>query len=297
MKIKSITTILLILGIFLPIHAQKLKTVEHTYTYFARNSESLEQAKRIAINRAKVEALRKCFGSTISGATASSLITKNHATTSKFVSLSSEGEVNGEWIADEEKPVIKTSLGDDGFVVTATVKGKVRELQGNGIDFTAKVLRNTPDIRYESSEFIAGDQLYMYFTSPIDGYLAIYLTDGDNSYCLLPYMKNSSGIFQIVHGEEYKLFSWKHPSDEENPKEIEQYTLTTEGEQGDLNQLYIIFSPNEFTKALDKFGQKDGNTLPRNLSWEEFQKWLLRIRRNDKQMAVQTKNIFIQPQK
>ena len=212
------------------------------------------------------------------------------------MSLSSEGEVNGEWIADIEEPKIKTSLTELGITIEATVKGKARELQNNTIDFSAKILRNTPDVNYESAEFMAGDRVFVNFTSPVSGYLAVYLLDGETAYCLLPYVNNKNGKFHVNHGEEYTLFSYKHYSSEEDPDEIEQYRLTTEGHQADLNQLYFIFSPNEFTKALDKFGKtKDGDLLPRNLSWEDFQKWILRIRSNDKKMSVQIKNILISP--
>lgn len=296
MKRKLLATISLLLCTATTFQAQDLKTVEKTYIYYAPPTESLEQAKRTAVSRAKVEALRERFGSIVSGASAMSLITKNHMTQSKFVSLSSEGEVNGEWIGDIEEPKIKTSLTESGFTIEATVKGKVRELQSNAIDFSTKILRNTPDVNYESSEFMAGDRVFVHFTSPIDGYLAIYLLDGETAYCLLPYVNNKNGKFRVKHGEEYTLFSYNNYSSGEDPKEIEQYKLTTEGNQQDLNQFYFIFSPNEFTKALDKFGKnKDGDTLPRNLSWEDFQKWIIRARRNDKQMAVQIKNILISP--
>ena len=288
-------TAFILLWVAMSAQAQKIKSLEKTYTYTASHNESREQAERNAVNRAKVEALREAFGSTISGASAMSLITKNNITTSKFVTLSSEGEVNGEWIS-EEKPEVSTMLADEGFIVIATVRGKARELQDNGIDFTAKILRNAPDVHYVSSEFTAGDQIFVHFTSPVDGYLAVYLLDGENAYCLLPYMDNATGNFPITHGEEYILFSRKHPAKGEDPHEIDEYPLTADGGQPDLNQLYFIFSPKEFTKATDSFKQKeDGTLLPRTLSWTDFQKWLLRIRRNDKQMTVQTQYIIIQP--
>ena len=296
MKRQSLITLFLLLWTAISAQAQSMRTVEYTYTYHAAHNESREQAERNAVNRAKVEALRETFGSTISGASAMSLITKNNITKSKFVSLSSEGEVNGEWIADTEKPEVQTMLAEEGFVVIATVKGKVQELQDNGIQFTAKILRNAPDVRYEGSEFVAGDQIFVHFTSPVNGYLTVYLLDGENAYCLLPYMDSTTGNFRITHGEEYMLFSRKHPAKDENPREIDEYPLTADGGEQDLNQLYFIFSPKEFTKAADKFKKKDdGTLLPRTLPWEDFQKWLLSIRRKDKQMSVQTQYILIQP--
>jgi hypothetical protein len=281
-------------------YAQDLQTLEKTYIYYAPQTESLEQAKRTAVNRAKVEALRERFGSIVSGASAMSLITKNHITQSKFVSLSSEGEVNGEWIADIETPKVKTTLGEMGLIVEATVKGKARELPSNAIDFSAKILRNTPDARYESSEFMVGDYIFAHFMSSVDGYLAVYLLDGETAYCLLPYDRNKEGKFHINHGEEYILFNFDNYSEDEDPMEIKQYRASVEGQQQDLNQIYFIFSPNEFTKALDKYSKDEKgkvvSSLPRNLSWEDFQKWIIRVRRNDNQMAVQIKNILISPQ-
>lgn len=296
MRRNIFATIALLLWAAIGVQAQNLKTLEYTYTYVASHNESREQAERNAVNRAKVEALREVFGSIISGASATSLITKNNITSSKFVSLSSEGELNGEWIADIEKPKVTTVLADEGFIVTATVKGKAQELQNNGCEFTAKILRNAPDVRFESTEFLAGDQIFVHFTAPIDGYLTVYLLDGENAYCLLPYMDNTTGNFHITHGEEYMLFSRKHPAKGENPREIDEYPLTADGGHQDLNQIYFIFSPKEFTKAADKYNKKeDGTLLPRTLSWTDFQKWLLNIRRKDKQMTVQTQYILIQP--
>lgn len=49
----------------------------------------------------------------------------------------------------------------------------------------------------------------------------------------------------------------------------------------ETNHLFVIFSPNLFTKAVDN---KNGNRLPRNLSYSDFQKWLVTCRVKDKEM-------------
>jgi len=297
MKLKLFT--LFILATFFvasPLYAQSQKHKKHTYVYHAAPNESMEQAKRNAISRAKVEALREEFGTIISGANATSLISKNNITTSKFASLSSEGEVNGEWIGDTEEPKTEVVLDGSSFIVTATVNGKIQELTNNPIPFEAKILRNTPDSRYESSEFMAGDDLFVSFLSPVDGYLAIYLLDGENAYCLLPYANSQGGAFPITHGKEYILFSPKKYSEGENPQIIDEYTLTADGSFQELNQLYFIFSPNKFSKNVDRFKQReDGNVYPRVQTWGAFQQWIIRTRRKDKEMAVQTKYVVISP--
>lgn len=276
--------------------AQRDATVTATYVYHASRNESRQQAERNAVNCAKVEALRKEFGTVLSGASATSLISKNNITESKFVSIGGEGEVNGEWIADLEEPQIATTLEDAGFCVTATVKGKAREITNNPIGFEAKILRNEPDLKYESTEFTAGNRIFIHFTSPVDGFLTIYLLDGETAYCLLPYANDPDGTYPVVHGKEYTFFSRDKYDEDESELDIDEYALTTEDKHQDLNQLYFIFSPQKFTKASDKFRKADDGTIyPRMLSWENFQKWIMHTRSKDREMSVQTKYIVISP--
>lgn len=288
---------LLSMMVFVSVWADGDKTVTYTYVYHASSNESPEQAKRNAVNNAKIEAMRKEFGSVLSGASATSLISKNNITSSKFVSLSSEGEVNGEWIADLEEPKISMALEEGGLCVTATVKGKAREITNNAIGFEAKILRNEPKLEFESTEFTAGNRFFIHFTTPVDGFLAIYLLDGETAYCLLPYAKDEDGMYPVKHGEEYTFFSRKKYNEDENKAFIEEYILTAdEDNHQDLNQLYFIFSPQKFTKAGDVFRKTDDGTIfPRQLSWTNFQKWLMRTRRTDKEMSVQTKYIVVNP--
>ena len=56
------------------------------------------------------------------------------------------------------------------------------------------------------------------------------------------------------------------------------------------NLLYIIFSPNKFTKALDA---RSNEELPRELVADEFQEWLAKNRRRDKEMQLIRKSITI----
>ena len=104
---KHLILYIVLLFAFAPLcWSQKVKTVEYTYVYHPSHNESMEQAKRNAVNRAKVEALRENFGTVVSGASATSIISKNNITESRFVHLGSEGELNGEWIADIEEPKV-----------------------------------------------------------------------------------------------------------------------------------------------------------------------------------------------
>lgn len=277
--------------------AQTRKTVEATYTYVASQRESLEEAKRNAVHYAKIEALRKEFGTLISDASASTIVQKGNKTTEKFVSMSGEGELNGEWIGDKEPPKVETRLDGGKIVAIATVKGYATEISNNTIDYVAKVLRNQPSPEYESEEFVAGNDIYVSFTAPIDGYLAIYLLDSDNAYCLLPYRANKDGFFKVTHQKEYILFSQNKHAPGENPQEIDEYTVTSDKEMSDFNQIYFIFSPNMFRKPVDftKQVEEDGIVYPRMMSWENFQEWIIKARKRDKEMSVKVKNIEVKP--
>lgn len=295
---KKTTILTLLLATALTASAQNIKTVGATYTYVAAPNEGIEQARRHAIEQAQTEALRKEFGSAVSGASATALIEKNGIAKSKFVQLSSEGEVNGEWVGDLIEPVLVEELKDGVLYIMATVKGKGQEVTNNKIEYEAYVLRNVPDLKFKSTEFEAGNEVYVSFKAPCDGYLAIYLLDGDNAYRLLPYRSSSEGAFRIIHDQQYIFFSPKKATPEENPNDIDEYTLTAEDELADLNQFYFIFSPNRFQRGVDVSNKMNADQtleLPPEQTWGAFQKWILKVRKRDKEMSVQTQYVTIKP--
>ena len=182
--------------------------------------------------------------------------------------------------------------------ITCTVFGKAQRIKSGGVNFEALILRNEPKKELESEEFRAGDNFYVSFTSPAEGYLAVYLLDGQTAACLLPYQGMSSGYFHVEANREYILFSRKKYSPGENLNVIDEYILTCDGEFGDLNQFYFIFSPNQFVKPIDRVRQRDDDMqYPRFLPWEDFQKWLIKTRKRDGDMTVQQKNIVIKPKR
>jgi hypothetical protein len=277
-------------------------TVKATYTINTIPGESLDMAERRAINAAKAEALRQEFGNVISGASATAMIEKNGITKSSFVTLSSAGELNGEWIADLEPPKIVKQLTDDGMAITCTVRGKAQRIKSGSIDFKASLLRGKDRVEnaMESDEYYAGDMIFVRFVSPVEGYLAVYLLDGQTAACVLPYGGSSTGYFHVEANREYTLFSRKKYSPEENPGIIDEYYLTCDGEFGDLNQFYFIFSPNKFVKPVDRERLRDNDDdrqYPRFLPWDNFQKWLIKTRKRDSDMTVQQKNIVVKPKR
>lgn len=287
MKIRQFVIFLCMLN-SLGVSAQKVKTVETEYTYCAPPNLSPMEAKNVAINRAKAEAIANTFGFIVSSNNFLGMDNVNGQSHTSFSTLS-ESEVKGEWLRDLEAPkVVKmVPMEDLTLCVTVHVKGEAKEIVSSSVNYEVKTLRNGEEDVFESDEFKEGDRFYMSFISPVDGYLAVYLIDdNDRAWRLLPYANSSDPSFRIVHGKKYVLFS-----EQFGDEEIE----VTCDQEMEFNHIYTFFSPNKFTRPLDNdASQKDDRlVLPPNLSLKEFQKWFVGIRKHDKELTTNRKTIKI----
>lgn len=278
------------LGLFsVNLSAQRIVTGKGTYSYPVPESKSIDEAKIIAIEKARLQVIADNFGTVVDMSTMTEVRNVNDMSSVEMISYG-ESEVKGEWIEDISEPVFAISYEQGKLFLTITVEGKIREIVSADIDFKAKVLRNGVEERFEGYDFKDGDDLYLSFISPIDGYLAVYLYNGeDDTYCLLPYIAQSEGCFNIRRNRQYILFSSEKVSEGILPNMVDEYNMTASSSK-EVNLIYIIFSPNRFTKALD-----DGSDeyLPRSLDYKSFQKWLIKNRNRDKEMRVQRKTITI----
>ena len=92
-----------LLAVSLTVYAQKLKTVEGEYTYHASENVTLEQAKRTALDRAKIQALADVFGTIVSQYNATQVKNTNGHSSIDFTSIGGS-EVKGEWIETIGEP-------------------------------------------------------------------------------------------------------------------------------------------------------------------------------------------------
>jgi hypothetical protein len=276
---------------FISLHSfaqNKAQTICGEYIYYPPSNVSVDDAVKTAIERAKIAALAEKFGTLISQNNSTVVKNENGQSTTDFTSLGGS-EVKGEWIEDTKTPETKVSYEKEMLVVKANVCGKAREITRAAVDFSAKILRNGIGGNFESDTFKNEDDFYLLFKSPVNGYLAVYLIDSEQkAFCLLPYASNTTGKVAIEHGKEYIFFSRKNLSTEE-ARLIEEYKLTAETDI-EYNHLYIIFSPNEFTKANDNLSS---TSLPRELTFNDFQRWLLKCRNRDNDIRVDSKTIEI----
>lgn len=285
---KTIAIILMLLGIASTGFAQSIKKVHGEYIYRAPENVSLEQAKQTALSRAQIQALGDEFGTVVSQHNATMLNNNNGKSTTDFTSLSSS-DVKGEWIETIGNPKYDISYEQGMLVVKCTVSGKAREIVAGKNNFVAKVLRNGTADKFESSNFKSGDDLFLSYQTSAKGYVAVYLIDQDkNAFCLLPYQSSTDGKVAVEANKPYVFFSSKMSLPLFQPNEVDEYNLTCQ-KATETNYIYIISSPHPFVKAIDK-----GNEgLPRELSFDDFQKWLSKNRTQDKDMQVEIKTISI----
>ena len=266
--------------------AQKMDVVEAGYTFVIPDDMPPAKAMQVALQHAQLKAIADTYG-TVVGIT--DVLTMTESDT-KMLSFG-ETEVKGEWIETIGEPEFIRSVRNNHFLVTARVKGRIREIVMAEVEFEAKILRNGYDDKFESEEFKDGDDLYLSFRSPVDGYLTVYLYDGaDDVYCLLPYSGQSDGNVKVKAKKRHLIFSSRHPHSGIKSHLIDEYTMTCTKPM-EHNRLYVIFSPNMFTKALDNASSEEA--LPRVLSFQDFQKWLTKCRKRDLQMCVDVKTISI----
>lgn len=262
----------------------KITEIEGSYKLYLPRDISRDRGELIALERAKVRALDLEFGSLISEYTRMDSRVTEQGESNDFWSTASS-TIRGEWIETIGKPEFLCYMEKDEIVIECKVKGRARTLENNKADISVTVLRN--DAQTEDNTFIDGDRILMKFASAVDGYLTVFLEDDRGAvYRLLPFYFEGSGSKHVEGGKDYLWFA-------STLDEAEQYRLTAEN-RIERNILYIVFSPNEYIKPIDKKGS-DTQSL-RELSTKDFHNWLNARRGSDDRLQVITRPITISPQ-
>ncbi|MDE6300979.1 MAG: DUF4384 domain-containing protein [Muribaculaceae bacterium] len=272
----------------------KVHSVKGTSTFYAEPSHSLVDAKRFALEQARIAALASEFGTTVTQDVYQRDVVSGR-TESTYFNLLNDTEVNGEWIADSGEPEYEIGHDSNGcFVVTCTVKGTARRISNESVDFNAIALRNGNEPRFGDTRFHPDDELKLYVRVPVDGYLLVYLVDDSRTaYSLLPYTNSSDGVIRLRRDHDYVFFDTAKADPAFGvPDEL---VMTLDGNRPtEANQLYVLFSPEPFNKAVDR--SSDGLT-PRTLPEADFHKWLAKVRKRDAKMGVKTMVLTIEDNK
>lgn len=290
MKNYIITTICVLLAAF-PSMGQSTRTISGDYTFYGDRNHSPEACREAALEGARVDALAREFGTlyTTSIDVESRKINDKETINAEMLSRS---EVKGEWLADIGEPKYDVSIDNDGnYIVRCRLQGKARAISNESTDFEVDVLRNSSDSRNSSTSFRSGDDMFVSVKTPVDGYLSIYLVgEKQDAYSLFPYYTSSNNDIKLRRGREYMLFDSKKSAEELG--QADELVLRCDSDI-ERNRLYVIFSPNHYSLAVDT---ESGNYSPRQLTYKEFSKWLLKSRTRDPKMGVKVIKLTIRKQ-
>lgn len=289
---KVVLFILCVLSLPLFAGKDKLTNVSITYDYLSNDrNESRAEAEIHAIEKAKRRALENAFGVDVS-----SIVVSMDKETSDNGRLFSDEEffslgstvAKGEWIETISENILNIYHDGQLWHVRVFVEGKAREKSGVPIDIQYAFINNAHD-KQNRTTYYDNDDIFLRFISPVAGALCVYLIDNEKTaYCLLPYMRSDKGYQDVRANKEYLFFC------SDTDREADEYVLTTQTEV-EHNVLYVIFSPNKFTKARDKKGARNWRKqqVPRNLPYKDFVEWLAKVQTADKNMQVRTEVISI----
>lgn len=292
MKLSFLLFIIVVFAYSGCIYAQKVKDLEGEYTYMVPSDQNQVEAERIAINRAQVEAIAREFGVLVGNRG----ITQLNGSGVSYVQLG-ENEVKAEWIRDNKSPQFEyiTDPKTGQHIIKVKVWFKAREIISKAVEVEVNLLRNGTSLKFEDSRYNSGDQMYLRFKAPIDGYLVVYDLDGQyNMHRLLPYSGSRMSSYKIDGNKEYIFFSPKYLYNGERASDVDEILFSAE-KNVEYDRICVIFSPNEIVRPADASGKKvEGAkvgisnmsvlTVTRTLSFDRFQKWLSESRLKDIQM-------------
>lgn len=286
-----------------PAFCQEAEVVKITQTaeIFATADESENSGRQRAIEEARIEGIRKHFGLSLRQ---TNEITDRVQGGPQAYSVTTT-DVNGEWIEDFKNPKVEISPAEGGKKYKATVYGLARRISRQHVDLDVRLLYGTDSERQQcKGDYNEGDNFYLYFCSPIDGYLVVYLRDDDEDQtmqAILPYDGQGGEAYPIKADKEYIFFS-KEMAEPEMARATSSFKLYSR-KQKDVNVAYIVFSPNPFSRSKTKenrsqeqsavIGTEKINLMPRETTAKEFNKWLSKRQVEDSRLQLKMKPITI----
>jgi len=245
-----------------------------------------------AENLAKINAIENAFGTY---AEQQMDMTIKDGTTS--YNIIGTTKVKGDWIEttkisfkeDFNKEETKYGRKDVKYI-TCTIKGKVRKSSPKA-NLEYEIL-NTPNRLSRTRSFINDEYLYIFFKSPVGGYVSVFLEDDNAVYRLLPYTNMTdnyqSGV-SILSDTDYLFFSRDDNAFPGNT--VDRPRLSTLKVDVEYNYIYIVFSEQEYVKPmLENSSLVNKKIIPKQLSITKFQKWLANNRASSESFqAIKTK--------
>jgi len=255
-----------------PIHVKGSSQVR------VENNMTQDQAKEKAEELAMINAIQEAFGTYVEQ---EADITLENGTVS--YNIIGGTKVKGEWLRTDKKPEFKYEIQDqqNGKRDKEKITWISCDIEGQARRITPKAKLNASTLRCtmldcETTSFMDGQSFYLYFKSPVDGYLSVFIDeDGETARRLFPYLNqgNESAV-KITGDKPYFLFTNTNKLNQFDSRadEIELFTYKAL----EYNSIYVVFSPIPYCKPIlsDAALLPSGYTLPKAISTNKFQEWL-----------------------
>ena len=283
-------------------YAQKVRTITASAQIRVEDNMSLDQANQKAIEKARINAIKESFGEVV--VQGNSMYIRNIETgqevqTQNVFNQMADTYANGEWLEDVKPPDKRIFQHNGETWIEVTLTCKVRELAASKVTFTAQAL-SCPELKCKTEVFNEGQDLFLSFIAPVDGFLTVYLEVPAEklTYRLLTYQSENTLTCYPVKGDQpYILFSEKHNT-LANVKSVDGFTCSLSAQKyAEQNALVVIFSPDFiFDKPVLKGnGEVQKTGTPLHLPIDEFQNWVLRIQKKSPEIKVNKSIFTIQP--
>lgn len=296
----STSTVFICLCLLGPwLFGQKVKKARGEYQLRIERTESEEEACQRCFTQARINAIEKAFGTVMIQGNSTFLEntqTGEQTETVQIFNTIAETMVNGEWLRDLDEPSWETFEYEGWRWVKCSVKGEIGELTQAKVAFDMKTL-DCEEERCMTDRFVDGEDFFLYFNSPVSGYLTVYLADQSDAQRLLPYSDMPSGLENAVPikaDEPYIFFSSRTNKLDIESYRVDEYELFAESPR-DHHRLYVLFSEEPLNKpSLTPIYEDElGQTMPKSLSTEDFHKWLAKSWRYNKGMQIARLDITI----
>lgn len=280
-----------LVGIAMPLmsYAQRTAKVEGVAEISVRDDDHITffDAKRLCIEQAKNNAIKDEFGELVASDHIEDIVDINGSSVDSYTMNRVEAKARGEWLGDTRDPELEISYIDGTLYFKAHVWGEAREIVSNKV-MLKWMIQHDDGIagRQATTSLKHREFFYVNFLSPIDGYVAIYLTEENGKVsCLLPYRRSNIRSYEVKGGQEYTFFD----KDFDTDPLVGRVSLNTQKPR-ERYTVWLVFSPNRFTKCADK---DVDSKHPNEVNNKEFREWQLESRRHDPDMQIEPRTITV----
>lgn len=256
-----------------PILAQKIIKAKGIAQLKVERNITRTDAQFKVVELAKINAIESIFGTYIEQ---ESRITVDSGKADFYIVGNTK--VKGIWVKELDRKFTEEYREEQGefgkekvLWITCKIEGEIkRAIPRPAIEYQVQNCQ-LPGCR--TTSFISGEQLFVKFRSPVDGYLSIYSEDEDgNVFRLLPYSRMAKANSYPIEGDmDYFFFSIENSEVQSTDLFIDEIIMETTKTR-EVNKLIIVFSDEEYFKP--GLTKGDNPNIPASLNRIKFEEWL-----------------------